>query len=146
MALQAIVKALDSRSRRLAIGAAIAALMLVRADAMTKADTACDQLRKERGPAVVLLEAEFEIWAMSVLDGYDSRATINRQVLYAGAVLAAADISAIAGLAAFGSNSSALIGIPIGTAFLGAVAAVYQGDEKQRSTALEADTSKVSSC
>lgn len=74
--------------------------------------------------------AEVKKWALDVLDGYDSRATMNRQALYAGAVLAAASISAIAGLAAFGSNSSALIGIPIGTGFLGAVAAVYQSDEK----------------
>lgn len=73
---------------------------------------------------------EVKTWAMNVLDGYDSRATMNRQALYVGAVLAAASISAIAGLAAFGSNSSALIGIPIGTGFLGAVAAVYQSDEK----------------
>jgi hypothetical protein len=73
---------------------------------------------------------EVKTWALNVLDGYDSRATINRQALYAGAVLAAASISAIAGLAAFGSNSSALIGIPVGTGFLGALAAVYQSDEK----------------
>ena len=73
---------------------------------------------------------EVKTWAMNVLDGYDSRASINRQALYAGAVLAAASVSAIAGLAAFGSNSSALIGIPIGAGFLGALAAVYQSDEK----------------
>lgn len=57
-------------------------------------------------------------------------ATMNRQALYSGAVLAAASICAIVGLAAFGSNSSALIEIPIGTGFLGALAAVYQSDEK----------------
>jgi len=73
---------------------------------------------------------EVKKWASDVADGYDSRNTMNRHAIYAGATLAAASVGAIAGLAAFGSNSSALIGIPIGTSFLGALAAVYQSDEK----------------
>ena len=73
---------------------------------------------------------EVRKWASDVADGYDSRNTMNRHAIYAGATLAAASVSAIAGLAAFGSNSSALIGIPIGTGFLGALAAIYQSDEK----------------
>jgi len=73
---------------------------------------------------------EVRKWASDVADGYDSRNTMNRHAIYAGATLAAASVSAIAGLAAFGSNSSALIGIPIGASFLGALAAIYQSDEK----------------
>jgi hypothetical protein len=73
---------------------------------------------------------EVKAWASRVADGYDSRATMNRYSIYAGATLAAASVSAIAGLAAFGTGSSALIGIPIGTGFLGALAGVYQSDEK----------------
>lgn len=73
---------------------------------------------------------EVKKWATDVVDGYDSRATMNRQALYLGSLVAAAGISALAGLAAFHSHSSAVIGIPIGAGFLGGVAAVYQSDEK----------------
>ena len=73
---------------------------------------------------------EVKKWAYDVLDGYDSRATMNRNAIYGGALIAAAAVSAIAGLAAFDSGSSALIGIPIGTTFLGSVAAIYSSEEK----------------
>jgi len=71
-------------------------------------------------------------WAYDVIDGYDTRATINRQSLYAGALLAAAAVGAVTGLSAFGSDSAALVGIPIGTTFLAGVAAVYSSEEKAR--------------
>lgn len=48
------------------------------------------------------------------------------------ALLGAVAAGAIAGLAAFDSGSSALIGIPIGTSFLASVAAVYSSEEKSR--------------
>jgi hypothetical protein len=73
---------------------------------------------------------EVKKWAYDVLDGYDSRATLNRHAIYGGALIAAAAVGAIAGLAAFDSGSSALIGIPIGTGFLGSVAAIYSSEEK----------------
>lgn len=73
---------------------------------------------------------EVKKWAYDVLDGYDSRATINRNAIYGGALIAAAAVGAIAGLAAFDTGSSALIGIPIGTTFLGSVAAIYSSEEK----------------
>lgn len=76
--------------------------------------------------------AEVKEWAYDVIDGYDTRATINRQSLYAGALLAAAAVGAITGLSAFGSDSAALVGIPIGTTFLAGVAAVYSSEEKAR--------------
>jgi hypothetical protein len=71
-------------------------------------------------------------WATDVGDGYDSRASMNRSALYAGAVVAAAAVSALAGIAAYHPHSSALVAIPISTGFLGAVAAVYQNDEKAK--------------
>lgn len=75
---------------------------------------------------------EVKEWAYEAADGYDSRATINRYAIYGGALIGAAAAGAIAGLAAFDSGSSALIGIPIGAAFLGSVAAVYSNEVKAR--------------
>ena len=71
-------------------------------------------------------------WADDVADGYDSRATTNRSALYAGAILAAASVAALAGIAAYHPNSSALVIIPISTGFLGSVAAYYQNDAKSK--------------
>lgn len=76
--------------------------------------------------------AEVKKWAYDVVDGYDSRAIINRYAIYGGALVGASAIGAIAGLAAFDSGSSALIGIPIGTGFLASVAAIYSSEEKAR--------------
>ena len=73
---------------------------------------------------------EVKKWAYDVVDGYDSRATKNRYAIYGAATIAAAAVSAIAGLAAFDSGSSALIGIPIGAGFLGSVATIYSSEEK----------------
>lgn len=75
---------------------------------------------------------EVKKWAYAVADGYDSRATMNRQALHAGALLAAAGTGAIAGLAAFNAGGSALTGISIGATFLAGVAAVYSSEEKSR--------------
>lgn len=75
---------------------------------------------------------EVKTWAYDVADGYDSRATLNRYAVYGGALIGAAAAGAIAGLAAFDSGSSALIGIPIGATFLGGVAAVYSNEVKAR--------------
>jgi hypothetical protein len=74
--------------------------------------------------------AEVKKWSLDVLDGYDSRATMNRQALYFGALLAAAGVAAMAGLAAFDSGGSAIVGIPIGTGFLAGTAAIYNSEEK----------------
>lgn len=74
--------------------------------------------------------SEVKKWAYDVVDGYDSRATKNRYAIYGAATLAAAAVSAIAGLAAFDSSSSALIGIPIGTGFFASVATIYSSEEK----------------
>lgn len=74
--------------------------------------------------------SEVKEWAYAVADGYDTRATLNRYAIYGGALIGAAAAGAIAGLAAFDSGSSALVGIPIGATFLGSVAAIYSNEEK----------------
>jgi len=74
--------------------------------------------------------AEVKRWAYRVQDGLDSRATANRHALYLGAVLAAAAIGTLAGLAVFDKGSPAIPGIPIGTGFLSGVASVYNNDQK----------------
>jgi hypothetical protein len=75
---------------------------------------------------------EVKKWAYDVADGYDTRATLNRYAIYGGALIGAAAAGAITGLAAFDSDSSALVGIPIGATFLGSVAAIYSNEEKAR--------------
>lgn len=75
---------------------------------------------------------EVKGWAYAVADGYDSRAIINRRSGYAGAILAAAAVGAIAGLGAFDPGSSALTGIPIGTTFLATAAVYFSSEEKAR--------------
>ncbi len=86
--------------------------------------------------------AEVKKWARDVEDGYDSRAILNRNAIYAGAFLGAAAVGAIAGLAAFDTGSSALIGIPIGTGFLASVAAIYNSEEKARIYGNASETTK----
>src|SRR5205823_2565796 len=76
--------------------------------------------------------SEVKKWAYDVADGYDTRTTLNRYTVYVGALIGAAAAGAIAGLAAFDSGSSALVGIPIGATFLGSVAAIYSNEEKAR--------------
>lgn len=73
---------------------------------------------------------EVKAWAYDVADGYGSRASANRNALYVGYFIAAAAAGAISGLAAYDSTNSAITGIPIGTGFLGAVAAYYHNDLK----------------
>lgn len=73
---------------------------------------------------------EVRKWATDVMDGYDSRATMNRYSLYGGALVAAAGMSALAGLAAFDASNAAMTGIPLGTGFLSAVATIYQSEQK----------------
>ncbi|MGH8581375.1 MAG: hypothetical protein ACREWG_01010 [Gammaproteobacteria bacterium] len=82
---------------------------------------------------------EVKTWAYDVIDGYDSRATLNRQSIYMGAFAAAAAVGAVAGLAAFGSTSDALVGIPIGATFLGSVMSYYSSEEKARIYRLASD-------
>jgi hypothetical protein len=79
---------------------------------------------------------EVKQWAYDVADGYGSRATMNRQAVYAGALFGAAATGAIAGLAAFDSGSLGLIGIPIGATFLAGVAYIYSSEEKAQIYAL----------
>ncbi|MDH5667249.1 MAG: hypothetical protein OEY86_04475 [Nitrospira sp.] len=74
--------------------------------------------------------SEVKKWANDVVDGYDSRASINRDALYVGALLAAVGVGALTGLAIYDSTSSWIKGIPIGTAFLGSVFGIYSNEEK----------------
>lgn len=74
--------------------------------------------------------SEVKKWAMDLVDGYDSRATMNRQADYAGALLAGAGAASLVGLAAFGGDQAWITGIPIGTAFLAGVAAIYSNEAK----------------
>jgi len=73
---------------------------------------------------------EVKRWAYDVHDGLDSRATANRNALYLGAVLAAAAVATLAGLAVFDKGSPAIPGIPIGAGFLSGAAAIYNNDQK----------------
>jgi hypothetical protein len=73
---------------------------------------------------------EVRTWAEAVADGYDSRHTMNRHALYVGALTAVAAVGAIAGLSVFAPGSSALVGVPIGTAFLSGVFSVYHNEQK----------------
>ena len=68
--------------------------------------------------------------AADLRDGWDTRATTNRYAGYVGAAIAAAAAGALTGLAAFDSGNSAIIGIPIGTGFLAAIAAGYNNEAK----------------
>lgn len=67
---------------------------------------------------------------MDVVDGYDSRATMNRQAVYASALVAGAGAASLVRLGAFGADRAWLTGIPIGTAFLAGVACVYSNEAK----------------
>lgn len=69
-------------------------------------------------------------FAYQVADGYDTRRTTNRYAWYAGALIAGAAAGAVAGLAAFDTGNSAIIGIPIGTTFLGGALTLYQNEKK----------------
>jgi hypothetical protein len=73
---------------------------------------------------------DVKTWARKVADGYDSRATANRQMIYGGAFVAAAAAGALTGLAAFAPGSSAIIGIPIGTTFLSGAMTIYNNEQK----------------
>ena len=69
-------------------------------------------------------------WGFNVADGYDSRATANRQAVYFGALTAAAGVGALAGLAAFAPGSPVIVGLPIGTTFLSGAMAIYNNEQK----------------
>lgn len=73
---------------------------------------------------------EVKNWGFNVSDGYDGRATFNRQAIYGGALVAVAAASALVGLAAFDPGSSAIIGLPIGTTFLSGAMALYNNEQK----------------
>lgn len=73
---------------------------------------------------------EVKEWAMDVVDGYDSRATMNRQADYVGALIAGAGAASLVGLAAFGGDRAWITGIPIGMAFLAGVAGIYSNEAK----------------
>ena len=74
--------------------------------------------------------SEVRTWALRVADGYDTRHTLNRYALYGGGITALAGAGALAGLAAFSPGSAAIVGIPIGTAFLSGTMALYNNDGK----------------
>ena len=72
-------------------------------------------------------------WGTDLKDGYGSRATANRNAIYGGAIIAAAAVSAMTGLAAFSTtNGSTILGIGIGTGFLASTAAIYSNDLKAK--------------
>jgi hypothetical protein len=75
---------------------------------------------------------EVKEWAYDVVDGYDSRATLNRYSLYGGALLAAVAVGAVAGLTAFDTGSSVVKGFAIGGPVLGSIFAIYSSEEKAR--------------
>lgn len=76
------------------------------------------------------LYEEVKAWSYEVADGYDTRATLNRQALYGGGLVALAGTSALVGLAAFAPGSAAIIGIPVGTTFLSGTMALYHHEQK----------------
>jgi len=69
-------------------------------------------------------------WAYNVADGYDTRATLNRQAIYGGGLTALAATGALVGLAAFDPESPVITGIPIGTTFLAGTMALYNNEQK----------------
>jgi hypothetical protein len=73
---------------------------------------------------------EVKNWGFNVADGYDSRATANRQAIYFGALTAVAGASALVGLAAFAPGSPVIIGLPIGTTFLSGAMTIYNNEQK----------------
>lgn len=78
-----------------------------------------------QGAATGPTYAEVAAWAEDVADGYDSRATMNRNALYGGALLGVAAASTLAGLAIFSPGNAAISGIPIGTAFVSGTMGFY---------------------
>lgn len=86
---------------------------------------------------------EVQTWATNVIDGLDSRATMNRQALNYSAVIALGAASALTALAAFSPGSAALVGIPIGASFFGGVAAIYHSEEKAEIYTLATDSAKA---
>ncbi|MEO8601397.1 MAG: hypothetical protein ABI629_02365 [bacterium] len=74
--------------------------------------------------------ADVKQWAYDVSDGYDSRATFNRQAMNTGGLLALASVSAMAGLGAFAPGSAAIVAIPIGTGLVSGTLALYNNDKK----------------
>ena len=78
-----------------------------------------------QGPATGPTYAEVVTWAEDVADGYDSRATMNRNALYGGALLGVAGASTLAALAIFSAGNPAIAGIPIGTAFVSGTMGFY---------------------
>jgi hypothetical protein len=73
---------------------------------------------------------EVVTWADDVADGYDSRATMNRNALYGGALLAVAAASTLSALAIFSSGNPAIMGIPVGTLFASGTMGFYNSDQK----------------
>ena len=67
-------------------------------------------------------------WGTDLKDGYGSRASANRNTIYGGALVAAAAVSAMTGLAAFNTGGSTILGIGLGTGFLASAAAIYSND------------------
>lgn len=69
-------------------------------------------------------------WADDVADGYDSRATMNRNALYGGALLGVAAASTLSALAIFSPGNPAIKGMPVGAAFASGTMAIYNHDQK----------------
>lgn len=71
-------------------------------------------------------------WGTDLKDGYGSRASGNRSAIYGGAIIAAAAVSAMTGLATFNTGGSTILGIGLGTGFLASAAAIYSNDLKAK--------------
>jgi len=69
-------------------------------------------------------------WALQVADGYDTRAVLNRQAIYGGALIAAASTSALVGLSAFNTAGNVITALPIGATFLGGTMAIYNNEQR----------------
>lgn len=68
--------------------------------------------------------------AYEQIKGYLMSGRINKDAVYAGALIAGASAAAMLALAIIAPGSSALVAIPIGASFLSGTAAVMQNDPK----------------
>lgn len=69
-------------------------------------------------------------WTNDLIDGYSSRAAMNRHADSAGAVVAGTGAAALVGLATFGAGSGWIKGVPIGSAFLGGLFGIYANETR----------------
>jgi hypothetical protein len=78
-------------------------------------------------------------WALDVVDGYGTRATLNAQADYGAALLAGAGVASLIGITAFDGDKGWIKGIPIGAGFLATVFGVYNNEAKATTYTLGAN-------